>query len=109
MVLAPSSDTVRKLTSIQGVRAENIRRLPWPLDPDFLNLANLPGGLPRPSRFPQGRIVLSVGRWAASERYKGADLLIRVVSELTRDFPDLHLVLVGEGDDLPRLQKLAEI
>jgi len=107
MVLAPSSDTVRKLTSVQGVRVENIRRLPWPLDPDFLNLANLPDGLPRPSQFPLGRIVLSVGRWAASERYKGADLLIHAVSELTREFPDLHLVLVGEGDDLPRLEKLA--
>ncbi len=107
MVLAPSSDTVRKLTSVQGVRAENIHLLPWPLDPDFLNLANSPDGLPRPSQFPQGRIVLSVGRWAASERYKGADLLIHVVSELTREFPDLHLVLVGEGDDLSRLKKLA--
>ena len=107
MVRAPSSDTVRKLTSVQGVRPENIRRLPWPLDPDFLNLANSPDDLPRPSQFPQGRIVLSVGRWAANERYKGADLLIHAVSELTREFPDLHLVLVGEGDDLPRLQKLA--
>lgn len=107
MVLAPSCDTARKLTSVQGVRPENIRRLPWPLDPDFLNLANLPDGLPRPSQFPHGGIVLSVGRWAASERYKGADLLIHAVSELTREFPDLHLVLVGEGDDLPRLQKLA--
>ncbi len=107
MVLAPSSDTARKLTSVQGVPAENIRRLPWPLDPHFLNLANSPDGLPRPSQFPHGRIVLSVGRWAASERYKGADLLIHAVSELTREFPDLHLVLLGEGDDLPRLQKLA--
>lgn len=107
LVIAPSSDTARKLTSVQGVRAENLRRLPWPLDPDFLNLADLPDGLPRPSQFPQGRIVLSVGRWAASERYKGADLLIHAVSELTQEFSDLHLVLVGEGDDLPRLQKLA--
>ena len=107
MVLAPSSDTVGKLTSVQGVSAENIRRLPWPLDPDFLNLANSRVGLPRPSQFPHGRIVLSVGRWAASERYKGADLLIHAVSELTREFSDLHIVLVGEGDDLPRLKKLA--
>jgi len=107
LVLAPSSDTARKLTEVQGVRAENIRRLPWPIDPDFLNLADLPDGLPRPSQFPQGRVVLSVGRWAASERYKGADLLVHAVSELAREFPDLHLVLVGEGDDLPRLKKLA--
>ncbi len=107
IILAPSSDTARKLASVQRVPVENIRRLPWPLDPDFLNLADLPDGLPRSSQFPLGRIVLSVGRWAASELYKGADLLIHAVSELTREFSDLHLVLVGEGDDLPRLEKLA--
>ena len=106
LVLAPSSDTARKLTSTQGVPAEKIRRLPWPLGPDFLDLADSPGGLPYPPQFPRGRIVLSVGRWAANERYKGADHLIQVVSELAPEFPDLHLVLVGAGDDLPRLQKL---
>ena len=107
LVLAPSSDTVRKLSSIQGVRAERIRRLAWPLDPEFLELADSVYRLSRPSQFPHGKIVLSIGRWAASERYKGADLLIRAVSELTREFPNLHLVFVGTGDDLPRLQELA--
>jgi len=107
LVLAPSSDTARKLTEIQGVRAEKIRRLPWPVDPNFLDLADSPDNLPLPARFPNGRVVLSVGRWAANERYKGADLLIEAASELAREFPDLHLVLVGTGDDLPRLEKLA--
>lgn len=107
IVLAPSSDTARKLMDVQGVRAEHIRRLPWPLDPEFLGLANSPDHLPRPRQFPQDRVVLSVGRWAANERYKGADLLIHAVSELTREFPDLHLVFVGTGDDLPRLQEVA--
>src|SRR5487761_1100119 len=87
LVLAPSSDTARKLTEIQGVRAEKIRRLPWPVDPNFLDLADSPDHLPLPARFPNGKIVLSVGRWAANERYKGADLLIESASELAREFP----------------------
>ena len=107
LVLAPSSDTARKLTEIQGIRAETIRRLPWPVDPNFLDLSDSPDNLPLPAGFPNGRVVLSVGRWAANERYKGADLLIEAASELAREFPDLHLVLVGTGDDLPRLEKLA--
>jgi phosphatidylinositol alpha-1,6-mannosyltransferase len=107
IVLAPSSDTARKLAEIQDVRAEKIRRLPWPVDPGFLDLADSPGNLPLPARFPSGKIVLSVGRWAANERYKGADLLMEAASELAREFPDWHLVLVGTGDDLPRLEKLA--
>lgn len=44
--------------------------------------------------------LLSVARL---QPWKGIDHLITVLSDL----PDLHLVVVGEGPDLPRLQKLA--
>ena len=56
---------------------------------------------PCPGRFPkQGRVILTVGRWAASERYKGVDELIRAVPQLVTIVPGLHLVAVGGGDDL---------
>jgi phosphatidyl-myo-inositol dimannoside synthase len=84
-----------------------MRRLPWPLDPEFAELAKCPGKLSRPKEFPVGQVVLSVGRWTANERYKGADLLIQSTAELSHDFPDLRLVLVGSGDDLLRLRELA--
>jgi phosphatidylinositol alpha-1,6-mannosyltransferase len=108
LVLAPSSDTARKLAEIQHVSAAKIRKLPWPLDPEFLALANSTSYLPLPAGFPSGTIVLTVGRWAASERYKGADRLIQAVADLAAEFCDLHLVVVGSGDDLPRLMKLAQ-
>jgi phosphatidyl-myo-inositol dimannoside synthase len=107
MVTAPSSDTVRRLTAVQGVPEGKIRRLPWPLDPEFARFAEGADELQRPAGFPCGQVVLSVGRWAASERYKGADLLIEAITELAHDFSVLHLVLVGSGDDLPRLRRLA--
>jgi glycosyltransferase involved in cell wall biosynthesis len=52
-------------------------------------------------------VILTVGRWAASERYKGADDLIRAMPQLLGSFPDLHLVAVGGGDDLVRLKTIA--
>jgi glycosyltransferase involved in cell wall biosynthesis len=52
-------------------------------------------------------VILTVGRWAASERYKGVDDLIHAVAQLRQAMPGLHLVAVGEGDDLRRLQALA--
>jgi phosphatidyl-myo-inositol dimannoside synthase len=107
IVVAPSSDTVKRLVGVQGVSEGRMRRLPWPLDPEFAEFARCPDKLARPKEFPMGQVVLSVGRWAANERYKGADLLIQSVAELSRDFPELGLVLVGSGDDLPRLRELA--
>ena len=107
LVLAPSSDTAQKLAHVQGVSPKKIRQLAWPLSPSFLRWADAPAGLPLPKGFPQGQIILTVGRWAASERYKGADELIGAVAQLRRTFPGLHLVAVGGGDDLVRLRKLA--
>jgi glycosyltransferase involved in cell wall biosynthesis len=60
-----------------------------------------------PLEFPPGKVILTVGRWAASERYKGADDLIAAVAQLRPKFPNLHLVLIGQGDDVVRLQTLA--
>lgn len=108
LVLAPSNDTIRKLISVQGVAKERIRKLPWCLSPSFLEMVDDRGKLPELPDFPRGRIVLTVGRWAASERYKGVDLLISAIAELRGTHPDLHLIAVGSGDDLPRLRALAD-
>jgi phosphatidylinositol alpha-1,6-mannosyltransferase len=108
LILAPSRDTVQKLVDVQGVAPEKTRRLAWPLSDGFLRMADAPAGLPVPPAFPQaGPVILTVGRWASSERYKGADELIRAIPQLQAAVPGLHLVAVGVGDDLPRLRELA--
>ena len=61
-----------------------------------------------PSGFPRaGRIILTVGRWDTAERYKGADTLIAALPRVLKAAPDASLVLVGDGDDRPRLEQLA--
>jgi phosphatidylinositol alpha-1,6-mannosyltransferase len=106
-LLAPSRYTMERLTVAQRIPRQRIRQLPWPLSLDFLRMAADPTALHLPPAFPHGRILLTVGRWAASERYKGAGDLIRVVPRLCASFSDLHLVAVGSGDDLPRLRAIA--
>jgi phosphatidyl-myo-inositol dimannoside synthase len=106
-ILAPSSDTARKLADVQSVRTEKIRRLPWPVNAEILRMADASSTLPVPQEFPQGAVVLTVGRWSASERYKGADDLIEAIAQLQAGSPELQLVAVGGGDDLPRLRQFA--
>jgi glycosyltransferase involved in cell wall biosynthesis len=105
-LLAPSRDTAKKLIVVQGADEARVSRLPWVLDPDFLELVESEERVPLPG-FPRGTILLSVGRWSSTERYKGADRLIAAMPALLRSAPDLHLVLVGGGDDRPRLRDLA--
>ena len=108
LILAPSQDTANQLASQQDVAQERIRVLPWALDPQFEALiAAKPGAAP-PANFPKGRVILTVGRWFADERYKGMDTLITALPRLLTEWPDVQLVAVGEGDDQGWLEQIAD-
>ena len=51
-----------------------------------------------------GQLLLSVGRLS---RRKGFDQVIRCVQQLLGDHPQLHYVIIGIGEDLQYLEKLA--
>src|SRR5262249_46971353 len=53
------------------------------------------------------RIVLTVGRLADSERYKGHDRLIAALPGILARVPDIAYLIVGGGDDRTRLEQLA--
>jgi phosphatidylinositol alpha-1,6-mannosyltransferase len=71
-------------------------------------------------RKPEGRLeeeilaragegyVLIVGRMDASERYKGHEQLLTLFAGWRDSRPQLRLVVAGDGDDRPRLERLAE-
>jgi len=108
LVLAPSKDTSEHVATVQGVARERIRVLPWGLDPQFEAFVAAGSHLSPPADFPHGRVILTVGRWLAPERYKGMDTLITALPRLLMQWPDLHIVLAGSGDDRPWLEDLAE-
>jgi phosphatidylinositol alpha-1,6-mannosyltransferase len=107
LVLSPSRATADSLTIVQGVPREHIRVLPWGLDPDFETKVANAAGATLPDGFPAGRVVFTVGRWLATERYKGMDTLIMALPRLLLRWPDLQLVLAGSGDDREWLEAIA--
>jgi phosphatidylinositol alpha-1,6-mannosyltransferase len=107
MVLAPSRATAEHVITLQGVAAERIRVLPWGLDPDFETRASVNSAERLPRTFPQGRVILTVGRWLAEERYKGMDTLIQALPRLLLRWPEIQLALVGAGDDREWLVNIA--
>jgi phosphatidylinositol alpha-1,6-mannosyltransferase len=105
--LAPSHDTAEHLTGQQQVHRERIRVLPWGLDPQFEAMLKVSAQAALPANFPRGHVILTVGRWRATERYKGMDTLIAALPRLLMRWPDLQLVAVCEGDDRVWLDGLA--
>jgi phosphatidylinositol alpha-1,6-mannosyltransferase len=108
VVLAPSRDTADQVSMQQQVARERIRVLPWALDPQFEAIFIPTAQAALPANFPSGRVVLTVGRWLANERYKGMDTLITALPRLLTSWPELQLVAVGEGDDRTWLENLVE-
>jgi phosphatidylinositol alpha-1,6-mannosyltransferase len=107
LVLAPSRATADFVATLQGVPAKRVRVLPWALDPDFETVATNQSSSKLPAAFPAGPVILTVGRWLTTERYKGMDTLIMALPRLLLRWPDLQLVLVGAGDDSQWLQDIA--
>lgn len=51
------------------------------------------------------RVLLTLGRLSATERYKGFDEVLDLLPELLKSVPDLAYLIVGDGDDRERLQR----
>ena len=108
IVLTPTRNTAKHVSLHQGVAEERIRVLPWALDPDFTELVASASGSALPSRFPKGRVILTVGRWSRAERYKGVDTLISALARLIRQSSEIQLVVAGVGDDQAWLEQISD-
>jgi len=109
LVLAPSRATADFVVTVQGVAQDRVRVLPWGLDPDFESKIVGDPARSLPADFPPGRVILTVGRWLATERYKGMDTLIMAMPRLLLGWPELQLVLVGAGGDRAWLEDIARV
>ncbi|MGF1460392.1 MAG: glycosyltransferase family 4 protein [Leptolyngbyaceae cyanobacterium] len=54
------------------------------------------------------RVLMTVARLWSGDIYKGVDVTIRALPKILRAFPDVKYLVVGRGDDQPRLAKLAQ-
>ena len=52
-------------------------------------------------------VILTFGRLASEERYKGFDEVLEILPETARQIPNLAYLIVGDGPDRPRLVEKA--
>jgi phosphatidyl-myo-inositol dimannoside synthase len=106
LVTSVSRYTRGRLLAWVGIDPARVRVLPNTMDPRFQ-----PG--PKPAYLLDrhsvwGRkVIITVSRLAKSERYKGHDRVIGVLPEILLVYPDAIYLIVGEGDDRPRLESLS--
>ena len=54
------------------------------------------------------RVLMTVARLWPGDIYKGVDVTIRALPEIVQVFPDVKYLVIGRGDDQPRLAQLAQ-
>ena len=103
-VIAVSYYSAERFTQWSKVPIEQCFILPNCVDLEtFLPQSRDPNLLER-YNFKSNRIILTVARLSSQERYKGIDQMIELMPRLLKQFPDLKYLIVGQGDDRPRLE-----
>jgi phosphatidylinositol alpha-1,6-mannosyltransferase len=105
-VIAVSRFSTKRFTSWSKVPAERFFILPNCVDLEaFRPQPRDPALLERYGIGPNDKVLLTVGRMATQERYKGFDQMIELMPRLLRQFPNVKYLIVGDGDDRKRLEE----
>ncbi len=106
-ILAVSKYTHDRLLQEQNLDPNKVSILPNTFNPNRFKRAPKPTYLLEKYHLqPEQPIILTVSRLAAAERYKGYDQILRALPQIRLPIPDVHYIIVGKGDDQPRIEQL---
>jgi glycosyltransferase involved in cell wall biosynthesis len=106
-IFAVSSYTRDRIIQEQNLSLEQVRVLPNTIQPNAFHPGPKPEFLlQRHGIAPRKKVILTVARLADSEQYKGYDQILRALPHVLSRVPEVHYVLVGEGRDRSRVEKL---
>ena len=106
-ILCVSSYTRDRLLKEQNLDPNKISILPNTFDPHRFQIGAKPAYLlKRYGLKPEQPIILTVNRLCRSESYKGYDKILEALPQIREAIPSVHYIIVGKGDDRPRLEQL---
>jgi glycosyltransferase involved in cell wall biosynthesis len=91
-----------------GIDPNRVRMLPCAIDGDkFTPGAKLPE-LVTKYGLTDAKVIMTVARLWSGDIYKGVDVTIRALPKILQAFPEVKYLVIGRGDDQPRLAQLAK-
>jgi len=93
------------LQEVEGIPAEKITRIHYGLDPKPIEALTDAAYLRQQFQLPEGIPVIgTIGRLTEQ---KGQTFLLQAVSRLARDFPEMRLIMIGDGELRQALEEQA--
>jgi len=106
LITAVSRFTRDKLLAWLERPAERIQLLPNTIELERFEPGPRPGALERRYGVANKKVLVTIGRLAAIDAYKGQDRVIRLMAEINEHCGAVHYIIAGDGDDRPRLEAL---
>jgi len=108
-ILAVSHYTRDRLLKEQNLEPAKIALLPNTFDASRFKISPKPQKLLHRYRLKADRpVILTVARLDEKEQYKGYDKIIQSLPKIRAQLPDICYILVGQGNDRPRIEQLIE-
>lgn len=107
-IIAVSELTKQRFIEWSGVPAEKVFILPNCYDPDRYGPGPKSEALLRRYGLKGKTVLMTLGRLAGKERYKGFDEVLECLPSLAEKISDIAYLIVGDGDDRKRLEDKAK-
>ena len=91
-----------------GLAVDKFHMLPCVVDGDIFTPGEKSSDLVAHYGLQGARVLMTVARLWSGDIYKGVDVTIRALPQILQHFPDVKYLVVGRGDDQPRLAQMAQ-
>lgn len=96
-----------RIVAAHHIPPERIKLLPCVIDGDRFAPGPKPPELLDRYQLHGAKVLMTVARLWAEDIYKGVDVTIRALPQIAAAIPTVKYLVIGRGDDQPRLAKLA--
>jgi glycosyltransferase involved in cell wall biosynthesis len=97
-----------RMCEANAINPEKVAILPCVVDEEKFNLGKNSLTLLKKYDMENAKILLTVARLWSGDIYKGVDVTIRALPRILQDHPDVKYLVIGRGDDRPRLEALSK-
>jgi phosphatidyl-myo-inositol dimannoside synthase len=88
--------------------SSKIRLMPCAVDGDRFTPGEKSAVLVKRYGLTDAKVILTVARLWSGDIYKGVDMTIRALGAIAQSIPNVKYLVIGRGDDQPRLAQLAK-
>ncbi|MGL5873430.1 MAG: glycosyltransferase family 4 protein [Xenococcaceae cyanobacterium] len=97
-----------RLTAANHIDPRQVRILPCVVDENVFTPGIKSPKLLEKYGLADAKVLMTVARLWSGDIYKGVDVTIRALPKIVNAFPEVKYLVIGRGDDLPRLIQLTK-